>query len=181
MFIHINKTGGTSVGDALKIPFEHLTAREKRLELGAARYDARFRFAFVRNPWDKVVSHYAYRVKTNQTALRDRGLDFREWVLRAYGDRDPEFHDQPKMFQPQVDWINDADGNSLVDFVGRFERLNDDFTEVCRQIGVDAELPHLKSSSHRDFRSYYDDETSALIGDRFQEDIITFGYDFGAQ
>ena len=55
-FVHINKTGGTSVVVALGLPFGHLTAREKIEQLGRERWDGRFTFAFVRNPWDRVAS-----------------------------------------------------------------------------------------------------------------------------
>jgi len=34
LFIHINKTGGSSIEQALKIPQEHATAAEKIAELG---------------------------------------------------------------------------------------------------------------------------------------------------
>ena len=58
IFIHINKTGGTSIERALGGKFQHKTAREKIAELGEAVWQAKFTFAFVRNPWDKMVSQY---------------------------------------------------------------------------------------------------------------------------
>jgi hypothetical protein len=89
VFVHINKTGGSSIETALGLPFQHRTALELRSYLGERRWRERFSFAFVRNPWDKVASHYAYRVTTNQTGLGDHHLPFNEWVRLAYGDRDP--------------------------------------------------------------------------------------------
>jgi hypothetical protein len=178
VFIHINKTGGTSIERALHLRSERMTALEKLARMGPQRFARAFKFAFVRNPWDKVVSHYHYRVRTNRTGLADSGLGFREWVLRAYGERDPRYHDEPKMFMPQVRWVSDDAGRCIVDFIGRFESLADDFAEVCRRIGVEAVLPHVKTTSHGHYREAYDDETRALVAARFAPDIEAYGYRF---
>lgn len=178
IFIHINKTGGSSIERALGLPFQHRTAMDIREDIGAARWQGRFKFAFVRNPWDKVASHYRFRVKTDQTGLGESRLEFSEWVKRAYGDRDPRYYDNPLMFMPQLDWISDEDGQVAVDFIGRFERLADDFQEVCRRIGVHATLPHLKSSGDHDYRDAYDEAARAIVADRFARDLEHFGYTF---
>jgi chondroitin 4-sulfotransferase 11 len=179
IFVHINKTGGSSVETALGLPFQHRTAAELRAYLGERRWRERFSFAFVRNPWDKVASHYAYRVKTNQTGLGDRHLTFSEWVRIAYGDRDPLYHDQPKMFMPQLEWVANDKGEIQVDYVGRFEQLADDFAEVCRRTGrVGLELPHLKRSGLADYRARYDDASAEIVARRFAVDIDRFGYTF---
>jgi len=179
VFVHINKTGGSSVERALGIPFQHRTAVELRDHLGTRRWESRFSFTFVRNPWDKVSSHYHYRVKTNQTELGRHPIPFAEWVVRAYGERDPRYVDQPRMFMPQVDWISDADGRIMVDFVGRFERLRSDFDEVCRRLDLrDRSLPHVKRSGQDDYRRLYDAEARRVVEDRFAPDIERFGYGF---
>lgn len=178
MFIHINKTGGTSIVKALDLPGEHRTALEKIQELGRKRWDNCFSFAVIRNPWDKVVSHYAYRVQTNQTGLGAKDLEFKDWVRAAYGDRDPAYYDRPKMFQSQTDWCVDETGTIVVNHFCRFENLNADFAEVCQKIGKNVELPHLKSSKRGNYREYYDDQTRDIIADRFAKDLENFKYEF---
>ncbi|MFV1985834.1 MAG: sulfotransferase family 2 domain-containing protein [Gemmatimonadota bacterium] len=178
-FVHINKTGGSSIEQALGMPFQHRTALELRELIGDAAWDRRFSFAFVRNPWDKAVSHYHYRVKTGQMGLGDTPVPFDEWVIRAYGEHDPAYYDQPRMFMPQYQWLSGPSGNSMVDFVGRFERLHDDFAEVCRRIDVDASLPHLKKSKHRDYRDLYSTECRDVIARVFEGDLERYDYEFG--
>lgn len=178
VFVHINKTGGSSIEAALGLPFQHRTALELRRALGPRRWERRFSFAFVRNPWSRVASHYAYRVQTNQTGLGDGRTGFTEWVRLAYGERHPRFHDQPKMFQPQLDWITDEEGSIIVDYIGRFERLREDFAAVCARIGRTATLPHLKSSRGKDYRRLYDDETAEIVARWFARDIARFDYTF---
>lgn len=178
IFIHINKTAGSSIEKALGMRFEHRTAREKRRELGERRWKERFSFTFVRNPWDKVVSHYHYRKRTKKAGLAENPPPFKEWVVRAYREQDPALCDNPTMFLPQWDWITDEEGQVLVDFIGRFEKLDEDFGKICQQIGREARLPHLKKSQRGDFREYYDDETADVVRQWFHEDIKQFGYEF---
>ncbi len=178
VFIHINKTAGTSVERALHLRSERKTALQKREEMGRERFERAFKFAFVRNPWDKVLSHYHYRLRTNRTGLADTGLDFRAWVLKAYGERDPRWHDDPRMFMAQRLWLDDEAGRCLVDFVGRFERLEQDFSEACRRMGVQARLPHVKVTRHAPYRDAYDAETRALIARIFAADLEAFDFEF---
>lgn len=186
VLIHINKTGGSSVERALHLRSERKTALEKRAEMGEAAFARAFKFAFVRNPWDKVVSHYHYRQRTgriyqfryDESGAGDPGIGFCEWVARAYGAHDPMYYNDPKPFMAQCDWLNDERGVCLVDFVGRFERLADDFQVVCRRLGVDAQLPHVKPTPHAHYRELYDDATRDIVARCFAADLETFGYRF---
>lgn len=178
IFIHINKTGGSSVEHALGIPFEHKTALEKIDELGRETWDRKLTFTVVRNPWDKVVSHYHYRVQTNQTSLSDSPVPFSEWVRRAYGERDPRYYDIPRMFMPQVDWCAGASGTILVKRICHFENLAIEFGDVMHELGKDVRLPHVKPSKRGNYRDYYDSETVEIVRACFAKDISAFQYSF---
>lgn len=179
VFIHINKTGGSSIEKALLTKHEHKTAIEKREEFGAILWKRKFSFAIVRNPWDKVVSHYHFRVMTNQTGLGSKHVDFETWVRLAYGEKDSAYYDNPKMFMPQLDWITDSDGNMLIDYVGRFEKLDEEFKTICTKIDLNrCSLPHVKKSKRGDYREYYEDESARIISTFYKKDIEYFGYEF---
>ena len=179
IFVHINKTAGSSIEEALGLRFQHRTARDVVREIGQEAWRSSFTFTVVRNPWDKVVSHYSYRVQTNQTGLGSGTVGFAEWVREAYGRRDPRFYDKPMMFMPQLEWIVDAGGVILVNYVARFENLQADFAEICARIGRSPHaLPHLKRSNRADYRSYYDDESREIVATWFRVDIEAFGYRF---
>ena len=177
-FVHINRTGGTSIVKALGLPFEHKTAQEIIGRIGQDQWDRRFSFAFVRNPWDKVVSHYHHRVQINLTELGVKTIPFNAWVRQTYRDQNPAYYRPPLMFAPQLDWISGRDGTLLVDFVGRFEALDRDFATVAGRIGRTVSLPHLNSSIHKRYQEYYDDEAANIIAAWFRKDIDAFGYTY---
>ncbi len=180
IFIHINKTGGSSVENALYLAIEHKTAREKIRQVGRNNWDRKVTFTIVRNPWDKVVSHYQYRVQNNKTNLGRNTIPFTEWVKRTYGAQDPLYYDKPKMFQPQMDWLIDDSGKIAVNHIIRFENLTEEITALVPKLGKKVDIPHLKSSKHGRYQDYYSKETAEIIGRWFARDIQQFGYRFDA-
>jgi hypothetical protein len=178
-FVHINKTGGSSIERALNLRFKHKTALEIIAKVGRPQWDQAYTFAAIRNPWDRVVSHYHYRAQTNQTNLGTDAISFAEWVQLTYGSQDPRYYDIPMAFMPQINWITDREGQLLVKFICRFERLDADFKNVCAHLNrVAAPLPRLKASSHGPYRDYYDSATAKIVADWFHKDIQSFGYQF---
>ena len=186
LYVWINKTGGASMNKALGIKYDgkgtwynHYTALELREAIGRKQFEDMFKFCFVRNPWDKVASEFRFRVSTCQTGLSESS-DFKEWVIRAYLQRDLEINDWSRMFMSQMDWITDGDGTVIVDFVGRFEKLQADFDIVCDRLGIaPVELPWLNATrSDHGYRQYFDEETKGIIGNTFKRDIAAFGYEF---
>ena len=83
--------------------------------------------------------------------------------------------------QIQAHYIMDQNGRLLVDYIGRFERLHEDFMEASRLGGIpQIKLPHKRHSRERkkDYRTYYDDVTAELVANHYAEDIELFGYSF---
>lgn len=180
LFIHINKNGGTSIERAIRLPQHHLTARELQAEVGSDRWETAFKFTIVRNPWSRMVSLYHYRMRQGTAGLADQAIAFPDWVEATLSQQDPVYYNNTKMFLPQVDWLQNADGVIDIDFIGRFERLNADFTEIARQLGSRATLPHMNASQHRHYSSYYTPAATELVRTWFAADIEAFGYEFEA-
>lgn len=180
VYIHINKTGGTSIGRAIGLPVKnHLTATEVINQIGLEQWELAYKFTTVRNPWDKVVSHYEYRRRKDKTEIATRNVPFRDWVEKTYGDdKDPFYYNNPRAFQPQVEWLKDADGVISMDYVIRFESIEEGFNHVRSLLGLDAELPHLNATRHSDYHAYYDRDTRNIVARWFHEDIELFDYEF---
>jgi hypothetical protein len=180
IFVHINKTAGTSVGNAIGLPVkDHLTAMEIIERVGKVAWDNAFKFSLVRNPWDRVVSLYEYRRKKNKTQIATRGITFSDWVELVFGDNpDPFYCNNPKSFQPQVEWLKDDEEKFSIDFVGKFETIAQDFEYIRNEIGIDAVLPHLNASDRGGYQAYYNQYTRDVVAHRFGEDNEMFGYRF---
>jgi hypothetical protein len=152
---------------------KHLPAVVLRELVPREQWDRCFKFAFVRNPWDVVVSTYFYVTKVSDwfrahepdyAAVIER-CDFREFV-----------HYYPMIARDSCALILDERGEPLVDFVGRYESLEADFAQVCRRIGISAPLARHNRSEHAHYREYYDDETKRIVERHFARDIERFGY-----
>jgi chondroitin 4-sulfotransferase 11 len=177
-FIHINKTGGTSILNALGLDKTHLTCKELIDKMTLSEWNQTKSIAVIRNPWDRVVSLYHYRVKTNQSDLQVLNISFKEWCHEVYKKRNHIYYDKPKMFQPQTSWIVDYDDIVNVDFILKFEDLEQDFENLAKVIGIDVKLKHLNRTKRDHYQLYYDEETKELISNWYKNDISVFGYSF---
>ena len=112
----------------------------------------------------------------------------------------PGRDDKYRHVMPQSEMLYDQSGNLLVDFVGKFESLQQDFDKVCQHLGFeDSSLPHVNSSDKksRDLRrrvrnflrrngeselhgyvDFYDAETREFVSSLYRADIENFGYSF---
>ena len=184
LFIHINKTGGSSVSLALgENEQTHLSADTIMNFIGNENFKEKFSFAFVRNPYDRVVSQYHYRLQTNQTNIKTENVSFEDWIRKSYVEKDPQYFNYPLMFQPQLDWISDYENELLINFVGKFENINEDFKHICNQIGKgNLTLPHHRKSKRKKvYQDYYTPETKAIITKVFEKDLDYFKYTFDSK
>jgi hypothetical protein len=150
---------------------EHATANEVKRCLPAEAYNSLYKFAFVRNPWDRLVSRYAHLLRSKDRRRHsfisslEKFEDFLRWEIQ----RDSA---------SQFPYVTDRQGKQIVDFVGHYETLPADFAKVCAMLKIQAKLPHANVSEHRDYRTYYTPETRAFVAEKFRRDIEMFGYDF---
>ncbi len=140
-----------------------LLSEERRREIGRKQFETYFKFGFVRNPWDRVVSLYE---RTEALQLREKMNSSATCV-----------HSSPHRYQ--LDWFVDANGNVLADFIGKFERLDEDWAFVAKKLGVSENLPHQRPNPRaRHYTEYYTSRTRGIISNKFKVDIERFGYEF---
>lgn len=181
IFVHIIKTGGTSIGKFFRGRKVHKFAKNYKKVVGNKKWTNYFKFTFVRNPWDKMVSQYFYIQKRKEGKYE---LTVREFILAFESCPESEYINGNGIavsFNPiQLPWILDDNGNCLVDFIGRYENLQEDFNTVCDKIGIPRQqLPHKNKSKHKHYTEYYDDETREIVAEKYAKDIEYFGYKFG--
>jgi hypothetical protein len=152
---------------ALDVSFKgHPTARDMRNRLSRKVWKTRFKFAFVRNPWDWMWSQYvAYRPNAVRRAHRH---DWETWVSENCG-REPT----------QLSRIADDNDNVILDFVGRFERLAQDWAILLRLLRRDSvDLPIVNRFPHVHYREAYTPRLVRIVRARYAKDIEYFGYEF---
>jgi len=190
IFLHIPRTGGTSIENAIcgkdwfdvHAPSKHLTAHSAK-KIYAEYWDKYLKFTFVRNPWDRMVSmlkyEWFYGVKINQEKKILLDDYFDKFKKVEYDERffnANQFNDY-KYIENSV-YLNII-GNNM-DFIGKFENLQEDFERVCKLVGLPAsKLSHIeKSQNRKKYQEYYTEETKNLIYNKFKKEIKQFNYLF---
>ena len=210
VFVHIQKTGGDtvsrllseSVPDIFRFQAKHGFAVDAAKDL--EQWNEYFKFAFVRNPWDRLVSwysmirdakeirwHQALANRRKRSHLRQTGenklwryaLDnsstFEEFVVNCTDEIEVARGVFYSFAYNQLDYITDSKGNLLVDFVGRFENFGSDLLKVYNKLGIEFKsIPHENRSARGHYSSFYTPETKTIVEERFKRDIEYFGYEF---
>jgi hypothetical protein len=205
LFVHVQKTAGSSVRRALHETMPdlraflgtHDTALQARAALGDASFGAHFVAAFVRNPWDRLVSWYSMIVQARERApwwrrawgarrgeprlwryVYENSRSFEEFILRCTEEID-DVDGRKSFCRNQVDYLSDAEGRPIVSFVGRYESLEADAGRLFERLGrPGVRLPRVNASRHRHYSAYYSDALAEVVRERFARDVEAFGYEF---
>ena len=208
LFIHVAKTGGTSIRAALqplrwrdpyfypqlicsrlssmtshrigaKFP-RHAKIIAAKEMLPQELFEQLFKFAMVRNPWDLQVSSY-HHIRRERPHLMEHISNFEQFIQwKLDPERPYQFHIDTSIEQ-QSDYLVDLHGKLLTDYIGRYENLHDDFNTICERIGIEPPtLPHRRKATDRDkdYRNYYTDLLAEKVARQFQQDIELLDYSF---
>jgi hypothetical protein len=150
---------------------QHMTALQAKRALPAEVFANCFKFAFVRNPWDWIVSLYIYiqRQPVHRHHELVKQMSFEDYVN----------FEIKRNKRNLISFLVDQKGELLVDYVGRFEQLSEDFSNICQRIGIEHDtLPRRNISQRLDYRKYYTPELIDKVGQHWAEDIARFNYSF---
>ena len=198
IFAAVPKTGTHSVRQALRehmseedieqvglfvnkrFPFEqlaairhgHLSLEQVRPYVGDEIFEGYFKFAFVRNPFDRFVSYCAFMTRESDVFQRDPRAVMQHFLFV----QPPEQH---ILFQPQHTVLADGNGKLLTDMVGRVEDMQASYDAIAARIGIPTrQLEQVNGSKRGDYRPYYDEALKAGVAKRYARDIELFGYEF---
>lgn len=207
IFVHIPKCGGTSItqliwpnkedrtesnlwrGFTSKYHnkyqtggLQHLLSCQIKQEVGNEIFQAYFKFAIVRNPWDKAVSQFEYMKKRK---------DLREFIGMSEGDCFEKYltliqQKRHVQWESQHKFVMDGNNNLLVDFLGRFESFEADVNKILDKLKIGKKLfglrfkkiPHMRKSLRSHYTDYYNLESKRIIEELYKDDIELFKYSF---
>jgi hypothetical protein len=149
---------------------DDILAAKRRMP--AEKFARYFKFAFVRNPWERLVSEYEYILRQaghGRHARVSRLDNFSEFIRMQIPRRDAY----------QINMLCDKKGRLLVDFVGKLEDLQNDWQTACVRAGIPYQaLPRKNVTQYRNFRDFYDQDCILLVAKHWAREIEQFGYSF---
>lgn len=176
IFLHVPKTGGTSIRDAVfgsNLRGNHMSWEQAK-EAYTQYWDDYFKFTFVRNPWDRVYSIFSYyQMGMKITSVKNGVIPDN---FKIFIGRHDEYLSRLGLAYNQTDFIGDE-----MDFIGRFENLNSDYFKICKRLSIlnPRTLRGLKQSERKaDYKTVYNKETIAVVESIFSRDIEKFEYTF---
>lgn len=185
IFIHVPKCAGVSVVRSIygNLAGGHATLDDYINAFEPNKLLQYFKFTIVRNPWDRLVSAYFF-LKSGGFGPKDRTWfsselgaysDFRTFVLNWLTEENiwKWYH-----FMPQYHFILERRNRLSLDFIGHFENLENDYELIRQKIGVGNPLAVSNSSTHGDYKHYYDQETRSIVRRVYCKDIELLGYTF---
>lgn len=188
IFVHIPKAAGIAVSKSLfsRTGASHIKLRNYKLIFSEREFNAYFKFTFVRNPWDRLVSAYEFLKQGgyypsdaewyNQNLNRFKS--FEEFVLNWLNEQNvfSWIH-----FVPQYDFLCTTSDHIDIDFIGKYETIQNDYKYVRSKLGgIGKPLRILNKNMNREknYRAYYNSQTRKIVSKVYQEDIELFGYEY---
>lgn len=180
IFIRPQKVGSTSIIESIGKPYwkfekpsqqylkkktgllldpYHIPANLLHVLLAPHKLDTYYKFSFIRNPWDRMVSLWYYYKNTSTFEQFIHNLHKVKW----HG-----------VLMNQVEYIGE------VDYIGRFENLQHDFNILCDNLNIERRTlgHHKKTVDRKHYSEYYNNDTRDIVGQRYSLDIEKFKYEF---
>ncbi|NOQ92935.1 MAG: hypothetical protein GQ552_09510 [Flavobacteriaceae bacterium] len=199
IFVHTRKAAGSSIRNTLE-PFSikkptdilskvksrvlqiegnyHKYAFRQHSDIMTAKkimpkelFDSYFKFAFVRNPWKRLVSEFEFikRKPNHGRHKKVMKMTFNDYIK----------YQAQRFDAHQINMLADKNGELQMDFIGKFENLQENWNFICNKLNIqNKELTHRKKATKVDYNEYYIDENKELVAKLWKKDIDAFEYNY---
>ena len=141
----------------------------KKMNMTPQKWDSYYKFCFIRNPYDKIVSAW------NHVNLL--GASFEEYLYLDKKCNDVEYM---HVFLPQVRNIINQSGKIKIDYIGKFENLEEDFQNILKNIGIKNIIhdvsKQMNKRNHNKFYEYYNQRVLTKVNEILSEDFALLDY-----
>ena len=175
IFVHNPKCAGKSIRKLLGLPSQ-VDHRPPTSLVRKAAWEAYTSVVVVRNPFDRLVSSWAYHTSEGYAGVffvkypKLRSLSLEEYFELMK-------HEE-NVIRPQVEYVSHAFSEKTADHILRFEHLEEDVDFLCKAIGVPNNLPHLNRSAHVEHRKCFTKSLRAKVELFYEQDQLQFDYSF---
>jgi len=187
IFIHIQKTAGTSISSVLDSYCEesyplmkHASAVKIQEKFGSDVWSEYFKFSFIRNPYERLLSWYNMIDKSRGNSNPNPFHAQIQKNIHSFGDfimQKKDFINDSKLPRQRITQFQKISNNGevIIDFVGRYENINKDFSHICRKLNIpEIELPIINKFDHQNYINYYTKEMVDEVNSFAYDDFINF-------
>lgn len=184
IFVHVPKVAGISLIHALGFESEHKWHMPLKYyqHIVEGELDKYFKFAFVRNPWDRALSAYHFLL---QGGLSEKDHTYAGIIkkYRSYEDFILRWLSTDSAlslihFTPMYKFLEDSCGTISMDFIGRYESIQHDYNHIRSKLGIGTPLPWKNTSTKNNFQDIYTAKMIDKIAKVYERDISEFNYDY---
>jgi hypothetical protein len=186
VFIQVPRTASTTISHAIGE-----TDRRHKKAVWYERYNQElferlYTFSVVRNPWDKIHSAFCFLKNGGANVLDDEWASknichcdsFDQFVLSL---KQKNFRNKVLSwthFTPQTKFISDSAGDINLDYIGKFERINNVMDRISKKVEFENDVEVLNKSSKKDYKSVYTKEMKKIVHNLYKEDVEKLNYTF---
>ena len=173
IFIHIPKTGGTSI--VKSVMDGSLTRHSSAIAYKGydeEAFNRSYKFSVIRNPLDRSVSTYHYSKQRNKgCSVVDGSNSFKDFCENL---RDNFYGHVSPGFLPQVFWVTDEFCRVIIDDIFPFDLINESMEYVIDKAKLNSNFAHLNKSRHKPFMDYHTDETIKILRELYPMDFFLY-------
>jgi hypothetical protein len=141
----------------------------KKMNMTPYKWDTYYKFCFIRNPYDKIVSAWNHVDRFH--------IPFKNFLNLTNKCNDVQYM---HVFLPQVRNILDEKGKINIDYIGKFETLEEDFQKILKNIGIQNIIhdvnKQMNKRNHEIFYKYYDQDLLNKVNILLKEDFQFLDY-----
>jgi hypothetical protein len=192
IFIHIPKTGGTSIlrmfGLELEVKdfnifyhqdntceYDHASAKFLKQNINPDIWNESYKFAVVRNPYDRLVSEFFWKKKDNDIRIIScRDIEFSQFVKYIFDNFNSVMslpHKEKSHFIPQHEFVLQKEIE-----IHKFQNLNYLISALSNKYNLQIPSICFNKSNHNPYHTYYTKELKDLVYEMYKEDFIQFEF-----
>jgi hypothetical protein len=151
----------------------------KQMDMNDEKWKTYYKFTFVRNPYDKIISAWKFCKQKN---MIDNDISLYDFLTKK---ENHSSYVHSHSYLQQTDHLLDLNNELKIDFIGRFEYLYEDLNQVLFNLGIkqikhkifiERNIIYNKSDIDSNYIDYFDDSTIILVNDLFSDDFNNFNF-----